>query len=277
MELTKTQKKIVKLFQSLEVLKAITLPKFLEIVHKPGEKKSAELLELQDCLSDIRSQIRHNNKLTIEDLETPSGDESQSLLTAVSEALSSFLPLLDRETELNLKEFLICLMDDAQTHSSNGSLDMATISTLSTIVPSVMGAAGVSTNTVLNDDLDALCQASPYQRKTINYSSTITLNQGERPTVYTSETTTTPDYLLDLKVYDLAKIAPANMGTKEMWRDAIFRMKFYGHNLTDMAMMAAARKLIDSTVKTVIARNRREESAEESRPPAKKRLKRSNN
>ena len=48
----------------------------------------------------------------------------------------------------------------------------------------------------------------------------------------------------DMKVYDLRKVAPSNLGTKEMWKDAIIRMKVYVSNLFEGHLMNMARNQI---------------------------------
>ena len=59
------------------------------------------------------------------------------------------------------------------------------------------------------------------------------------------------DFYENLKVYDLKKVAPSNLGTKEMWKDAIIR------NL--------------STEASKVVQKRNEEDVEEPEPKPKKR------
>ena len=268
---SRAQKAIKKLFQDPQVLRQMTTEKTKELVQllTKDNQKAPALLDLQDVLLDIYCLFQEQPESIMKDLETQSSDESSTLSEQLTEALNLYLPSLEREAELNLKEFLVSMKEDAQRHCSNGSSSTETTSTLCTTAPTVMDRAGASISSLLRDELEELYLASPSVNKTISYSSNITLKLGESAKVYQSETQTTQDYFLDLKVYDLRKVAPSNLGTKEMWKDAIIRMKVYGNNLFEGHLMNMARNLSTEAIKVVQKRN--EEDVEEPEPKPKKR------
>ncbi|QCH41362.1 hypothetical protein 1 [Haematobia irritans densovirus] len=269
-ELTNSQKKLMKLFLKPEVLQRITVPKFRAIVDLE-EQKSPELLNLQDVLIDVRSITRGlEGPLTTSDLETQSSDESSNLLEQLTEALSLYLPSLKKETELNLKEYLTCLMEDAATPYLSGLSSMGTTSTSYMTAHTAMDRADVLTNTRSIDELEELYRVSPSAKKTINYSSITTLKLDEKPKEFRSETSTTPDFFVDLKMYDMNKIPPEEIGSKEMWRYAIIRTKFYGSNLLDGAIQEAARKVTTMTIKTIKKRLEDENTEEQPRKKTKR-------
>lgn len=235
----------------LEIISKVTLPSIQEVATELEITSTDPWMDYLDGLHDLKSIQKKSLTLTTAMLENSLSDESEATLQQLEELAKLLVESLSKKHLMRMKHYLICLETEDEIPCSSGSSNMDNISTSYMTARTPMDAADVSINANSNDDLEELYQRKVYQKRILNYSSNITLKLGEKSTVYSLETTNTPDYLLDLKIYDLNKVAPENIGTKDMWRDAIVRMKFYGTQLLDQKHMQAAKNLATQCIRTI--------------------------
>lgn len=202
-------------------------------------------------VQEMEALKEDKEELTMKSLEENYAEEYGVLLEELTGSVNLLVSSLRKDQIQQMRLSLKCLTKERLTQSSNGSSNMATTTMPYTTVPTPMDAAGASTNLSGLNALEELYQRKDSVKKTLNYSSSITLKLGEKPNVYTSENRSTPDYFVDLKIYDLNKIAPENLGTQNMWKDAIVRTKFYGRKLTDFEIYQTVENAAVKMVKMV--------------------------
>lgn len=268
----KQQLKVVKMLSELETISRIVLTEIQEVATELEITSTDPWMDYLDALHDLKSIQKKSPTLTLAMLENSLSDESEATLQQLEELAKLLVESLSKKQLMKMKHYLICLETEEETPCSSGSLSTDNITTSYMTARTPMDVADASINLDLNDDLEELYQLKVCQKKILNYSSSITLKLGEKSTVYTSANMNTPDYLVDLKIYDLNKVAPEDIGTKDMWRDAIVRMKFYGTQLLDQKYFQAAKSLTTQCIRVVQDREK-EQNDPELEAPRKKRRK----
>lgn len=167
-------------------------------------------------------------------ISNKSPKEQQDWREAAIENLSLSVPSEGGPILKTIKKSYLQLIKKQQTPSSNSLLNMETMSTSCMTVNSVMGVADAG-NFMLPDDIRQNIYAENLQKKTGELCSRITYSTGAKEKSFTLKSvrpTLQPNFMIDLKFYDLTKVNVIEIPPQELWRHATVNSKFYIDSIT---------------------------------------------
>lgn len=227
-----------------------------------------EIVDKLLCMQETLESDPSLSSLTPED-SLP--EELATKLEALKDSVNSLAGSVNRQMALKIKRWYRLLKPKLQTRFSSGASDTGTTTMSSTTAPTAMGVAGVSIRSQPIDELEELFQRKALQKRMSNFSSSTTFKGDGPPTTFKYDHTTTPDFLVECKLYDLNKIPPEQQNSESMWKHATFRTKFYGTQSEDMEMYLHLRKTMFQIAQTIKARAEEDESLDLYEAPRRKR------
>lgn len=161
-------------------------------------------------------------------------------LALVSDRLVEFL---DKEQLVRLRCFFMCIME----------CDLLSSTTTTTMSTKSLSSAEMV------DDLERMYLRG-LETSDKNYCSSVSLRFGKETTVYTCQYVHSPDFFIDLKMYDLNRLTSTSSSTTTTTntmdgREAIVNVKLYSNQLYEHDLYSNVRKLAAQCISTIERRN----------------------
>lgn len=163
-------------------------------------------------------------------ISNSSSAEQEKFLNETRERLNLAAQSVDLTELKKIKMLLLQFNKEEQKVTSNSSLNMESTSTSSMTAYSPMAAADVG-SLLLPEDVRQKFYAESLEKKTGELCSSITYSvepKGKSYTVKSVVPIIQPNFLIDLKVYDLTKVDLLSINPNDLWRHATQKIKFYG-------------------------------------------------
>lgn len=226
--LDNNQRKLQKILFNLDLIPALDFDNLTLFSVQLSITTLEQWLDYLDAVTDLR----RDNKWSLPNIE------STTLYKTFSLAIRGLIHVLNREQLCHMRYYFTCLAqrrDQMKIKRIEG-----------------MGREGEQKQFCDDpDNLEALYQRKMPERKQLSLRSWSTLKLDKEPVTFITNSVVNSNYLIDMKIFDLEKIAQENLGTPNMWKDAVVRMKFYGNATTDAEPYQIARNLASRSINII--------------------------
>lgn len=234
--LDRNQRKLQKILFDLELISFVNFRSLGMFAVDINIATSEQWLDYLDSLTDLKR----------DDKWATANIERSPLFKVYSISIRNLICSLTRDQLSHMRYFFMCLKQ---------AQDELKINKNTTTTSTIIEKYGE------NDNLESLYARKIPQRKQLSFRSWSTLKFDKKSVTFSNKIAEfNSNYLIDMKLFDLNKISQENVGTSNMWKDAIIRMKFYGNTNLDSEPYNIARSLVSRSINIIEGRENEQDN-----------------